>query len=168
MFNFIVKAYDNIMKKFNAYYYEQNVDYQDGDIVISRFKPRRQLMSSNCGMVMLSSILNLLRKSDKRMIKDLKDEDDGITAGQMLKQLNKSKISFNKKYSLSFVGVKKMIDGGHPIITSLIHNGVGHWACIYGYSDNKIIISGCSKSRYGWKEFKRSKGGSGLSVEIIV
>lgn len=158
----LLKLYEKIMRFLGFYFYRQFLLKRMGDVTIGGIKPYRQTMSYNCGMTSLKTIGCLTKRSTRSMIKQM----NGVTISSLCKNLDIGGAKYSIKKRMRLGDVKKNIDKGRCIITSTNHSG-GHWAVIFGYYDNGIIISGCSKTRYDWDVFyKRLDGGREESIVI--
>ncbi len=124
----------------------------------------RQLKSYTCGFVAAAMVVHTFDKS--KSLSDIwelitPDFDWGVQTGALVRGLRKLNIGVSLKHNLNFLEVKKQIEAGYPIITTVKRRGMGHWVVIYGVNESSkellIAASGIayiSRHRYTWKEFK--------------
>lgn len=163
MFEKLLSITDATMRVLHKFYFRQYYEKKKGDVVLP-VTPLRQTMSYTCGTV---AMITVKTKLSPASISKLMQMKDGITVNTIMRYMRQHKKPFvHLTTKLSFYRIKKYIDAGNAIITTTNHGG-GHWATIIGYYDEGVIMAGCNKYRYTWKEF-RSKNIAGAVEDSLL
>ncbi len=122
---------------------------RNDDEVILDVPGYRQTKDYTCGFVAGLIVLHTFfpKRSAARFLKDTRPRESwGLTSWKLVKVLRKNGVGISKRLKMSFRGVKKEIDLGFPIITSVKTNvrGEYHWVVIYGYGQrpHRVFVAG--------------------------
>lgn len=160
----LIAISDTVMRTVRKFYFRQHYQKQKGDVVVP-ITPLRQTMSYTCGTV---AMITVGTKLSPKSIAELMRMRDGITVHMVKRYMKRHKKPFKHiTTKLSFARIKKAIDEGQAIITTTNHSG-GHWATIFGYYKDGVLMAGCNKMRFTWKQFRSEEIAAGLDDSVLV
>ncbi len=146
----VIRKKDEIMDNTGYEYLGQRLSFadEDGAGVTLDIPGYRQTKAYTCGFVAGLMVLHTFKpkaSADSFYYRCDPDEDTGMSTGQLAKALRASKVGVSVRRKMSFSQIRREINNGHPIITTVEKpNGDEHWVVIYGFDvdPDRVFVAG--------------------------